>query len=368
MFLKKATGRHFRNYNSFSLAFGSNLNIFVGGNGEGKSSLLEALYCGLKGKSFYPAARFHFIQKDKDFASIHLEIEGPEGLFYLETAFSLQPKPQRQMSYCGKKSSPLFLAKKFPCFAFTEESMKCLRGEPSQRRAFIDEMLSGKEIKNKEDFIKVLNEKRRLLKNIKQELLPFREGQKTLAALNEIFLQKALLLTQARIEALKALFLSVQGIRSAFFSSPVPQLGFSYSFSDEGESNRQSKNLLSLLAEDINKKKEREIQAGIPLSGPQKHDIRFLFNGRDSRVFCSKGQQRAFVLSLVLSHITRYKSAFLFLDDALSELDPFIQEKFLHFIEKSHCQSFLTDCKTISFKADNLSLFSVKKGLVQRYE
>lgn len=367
MFLKKATGHNFRNYNSFSLTFGSNLNVFVGGNGEGKSSLLEALYCGLRGRSFYPPVRFHFIQKNKEFALVHLEIEESEGDSCLETSFFLQPKPRRQISYCGKKAGPHFLVKKFPCFAFTEESMRCLRGESAKRRAFIDEMLIGSDVKNREDFTKILNEKRKLLKDIKQGLLPLQEGKKTLQALNELFIQKALLLTQARLKVLNALFLSVQEIKSSFFSAPPPQLDFSYSFSDEGERIKEQ-DLFSLLAKDMHKKKEREIQAGIPLSGPQKHDIRFLFNGKDSRVFCSKGQQRAFVLSLICAHITQYKNIFLFLDDALNELDPFIQKQFLEFIKKSHCQTFLTDCKIITFKANNLSLFFVKKGTVQRHE
>ncbi|MDE0092133.1 MAG: AAA family ATPase, partial [Oligoflexia bacterium] len=48
MFLKKAEALHFRNYNHFSLDFDSSINVFVGENGQGKSSFLEALYCALR--------------------------------------------------------------------------------------------------------------------------------------------------------------------------------------------------------------------------------------------------------------------------------------------------------------------------------
>ena len=189
-----------------------------------------------------------------------------------------------------KKQARLFLAQKFPCFAFTEESMKCLRGEAGQRRAFIDEMLTGPAKKTKEDFVRVLKEKRQLLKDIGQKRISLREGGETLEALNGLFIQKALPLIQERLKILQALFLSVQDISRAFFPSPPPRLDFVYAFSNEGEE-RKNSDPLFLLTEDLRKKKEREIQAGIPLFGPQKHDIRFFSMGGTPVSFAPAGNK-----------------------------------------------------------------------------
>ena len=172
---------------------------------------------------------------------------------------------------------------------------------------------------------------------------------------------------QARLSKLNSLFSSVENLRGEFFKAPLPKLSFSYAFREKQNLNGRP-DIFLLLKEDLKRKKEMEMQLGIPLSGPQKHEIHFFFNGKDSRTFCSKGEQRAFVLALLGSHVQKLPKAFLFLDDVLLELDEKIQNKFLQFLEKNHCQTFLTNCKVISFKTKKMSFFSVKNGIIQKYD
>ena len=367
MFLKKAEGCYFRNYDKFSIEFNSLVNIFTGDNGQGKSSLLEALYCGLRGKSFHSFIHSQFIQNHQIQAKICLSLEEENGLSKLESSFMLSGNSlKKEIFYCGRKVGPLFLSKKIPCFVFTEASVKCIRQGAGERRAFIDEMLSGRQKQEKSLFQQVLQQKQTLLKDFKKGRVSLNELERTLSALNPQFLKQSFILVQARLKRLIQLFSSAQKLRQEFFKGPQPQLSFSYLLNENQELNEDLE-IFKLLEEDLNKKKAQEIQAGFPLSGPQKHEIFFLFNGEDSRIFCSKGEQRAYMLVLLLSHIQEFPKAFLFLDDVLLELDEETQRNFLYFLEKNHCQSFLTNCKVTSFKTKNMSSFSIKEGVITKH-
>ena len=70
----------------------------------------------------------------------------------------------------------------------------------------------------------------------------------------------------------------------------------------------------------------REIAAGNTLYGPHRDDLRLLANGRDQRLYGSRGQQRTAALSLKLAEVHSMAEAggstpLLLLDDVMSELD-----------------------------------------------
>lgn len=369
MFLKKAEGIHFRNYKSFSLEFTSPINVFTGDNGQGKSSFLEALYCCLRGKSFYPFVGSQIIQNMNKRAKVSLTLKEEEGLSTLTADFFfLGDSFRKEIFYCGKKVGQSFLLKKFPNFAFTEESMKCIRQGHDQRRDFVDEMLNfGYQRQIRENFNRVLKEKKMLLKELKQGLLSLKEANKTLITLNHIFLENSFSFVQERLKVLKKLFSSLESLKEEFFKSPLPTLDFSYCLSGS-RSLSEDTDVLSLLREDLEQKSDMELNLGTVLSGPQKHEIYFLFNGEDSRIFCSKGEQRTFILSLLGSCIKQAPGTLLFLDDVLMELDEQTQKRFLQFLEKNNCQTFLTNCNLISFRTKKMSFFSVKNATITKYD
>ena len=365
MFLKKISLTNFRNYTKAQLKFSSNLNIFIGENGGGKTSLLEAIYCGLRGRSFHPFIQDQFIQKNENKAQVLLFLKEEHGFSDIQASFFSKGSLRKELVYCGKKATRSFFLKKFPCFIFTEASLKCIRQGPVERRAFIEEFFySDEQIKIKEDFYRVLRQKKQLLKNYKKSLIGRREFFKLFSAINQKFLEKSYEIILIRLQILNHIFQSADQMSSFFFKSE-PVLSFSYQIKENQEIKAKD-DFFSFLKQDMESKKDREVEAGIPLSGPQKHDILFLFNGEDSRVFCSKGQQRGYILSLLIGYLQSVPQAFLFLDDALMELDEKIQEKFLRLLEKSHCQVFLTNSNMLSFNIQKTSFFYVKKGQIEQ--
>jgi recombinational DNA repair ATPase RecF len=104
-----------------------------------------------------------------------------------------------------------------------------------------------------------------------------------------------------------------------------------------------------------------EVATGITLTGPHRHDLSFLFNGNDSRIFCSQGQQRALILAFKIAEIVYHSEAFgsyplLLLDDVLSEFDESKRRFLIEFLQSNEAQTFLTTTDQSHLKDAGLKL------------
>ena len=70
MYLKELKIKNFRNINSLNLELDKNINIFIGKNAQGKTSILESIYVLALSKSSRNIEDFDLIKMDSDFARI----------------------------------------------------------------------------------------------------------------------------------------------------------------------------------------------------------------------------------------------------------------------------------------------------------
>ena len=148
-----------------------------------------------------------------------------------------------------------------------------------------------------------------------------------LESLEASFLPLAAELTVARLEALTAMQPDFQRALNFVLDQTNVDISVEYVISGSNAYSWKRAEILSALHQRALELRERELSSGISLVGPQRHDIRILFSGKDSRYFCSQGQQRALILSFKMAQILYHHRAyqiypFLLLDDVLSELDP----------------------------------------------
>jgi DNA replication and repair protein RecF len=116
--------------------------------------------------------------------------------------------------------------------------------------------------------------------------------------------------------------------------------------------------------------RQREIGAGMSLTGPHRDEMRFLIDGVDAGVYGSRGQQRTAALALKLAevdlmHRETSEHPVLLLDDVLSELDGHRRSFLMRALEEGPQQSVITTTELHALPESFLQrcqLFRVRLG------
>ncbi len=376
MFYKKIELRNFRNYEALTLELSPHLNIFVGQNGEGKTNFLESIYLLSRGKSFRPGSRDVLLNRkisgvEKGFIRAGLDDRGLES----EVRFDLS-HASKSLTLNGKRTSFSDLSAKIPIVLFSPESLAAIKEGPEERRKLLDEALINlfpDQAVLIENYAHALKNRNALLKKLQAEEDRSSESLAVLESLTEPFLNQAAVLTYSRVETLRKLLPLLKIIAEELFFPMKVDISVDYLISSESAWDWDYQKVLNALNQRANQLKSAEIQSGSSLVGPHKHDIRFNFNGEDSRTFCSQGQQRLMILAhkmaLVLAHRKQFgRDPLILLDDVMSELDIEKRENLVRFLALKESQIILTTTELSlekSFGTSLLKLFTVSAGKIQ---
>jgi DNA replication and repair protein RecF len=371
MLLKRLQLRNFRNYSELDLSVPPGVVVFVGDNGHGKTNLVEAMHVLFRGESFRAGKADVLPHQDSPAASVKALIEKESLKYDLQWTYKLG---QKRLELNGKKSTGIALARAFPLVLFSPESLAAIKEGPELRRKLVDEVLlshSAASVQILKDYAKALRTRNRLLKNGKTGATSEDQTRRLIESLDPIFLPLAGELTWLRNEALRGMQDDLElSFRSVLERYEPVQIEYLMSGRNATEWSRAQ--IMEAMHQRALELRSRELEAGQSLVGPHRHDIRFLFAGKDSRYFCSQGQQRALILSykmaqIMYHHRTHHVFPFLLLDDVLSELDPDRRTNLVRFLKVIPSQIFLTTTD-ISFSLDfgdrDLSVFQIEKGVI----
>lgn len=368
--------RNFRNYRELSLVIPQGILVFVGPNGQGKTNLVEALFYLLRGESFRPATARTLIYnrggEDDPTALLHGRLEN-DGLHF-DFRMTLG-QGRRSLQLNGKSTSTAVVARQFPIVLFSPESLSAIKEGPDERRKLVDDVVithSAASIKVLKDFRRAMKTRNRILKDYKRGTGSRTQALALLESLDSSYLPLATELTVERLKALSALHADFRTAVAYLLDMPDVDISVEYVISGRDARLWERAELLSAMHNRSLELRERELETGVSLVGPQRHDIRFLFTGKDSRFFCSQGQQRALILSFKIAQILYHYRVhqvypFLLLDDVLSELDPIRRSNLVRFLKGVPAQIFLTTTD-LSFAMDfgdrKLNIFQIENGTV----
>ena len=341
--------KNFRNYPTRDFSFDPELTLVVGPNGAGKTNILEAMYLLATGNSWRTNDVGEMVRLGEEVGHVHGAIS--ENSEYSEdqvvrlsddrkirqsgsrSSSSIPKKEELQVALTrgnvqGKRTSKLrykidgvpkrraeFVGK-LKVVLFEPESLEIVIGDPTHRRAFLDECLTQTNVEYARSlsvYAKALRVRNRLLDAIREG----KARRETLEYWERAMVKHGEKLQMSRAQLidwvngnLASEGLSLQGL--SFFS-------ISYDPSVVNE-------------ERLAKYREREIAAGFSLVGPQRDDFRLRTTNheqrtdRDLAVYGSRGEQRMAVLRLKLAEAQWIEektdeSPVLLLDDIYSELD-----------------------------------------------
>lgn len=359
----------FRNYRSLEVALSPGMNFFLGDNGQGKSNLLEAIRLLSTGSPFRPGDQSTLIRFSQERAFLQGKIERNQ-LDY-EVQLELL-KSRKNVILNGKRSTSSQLQSLFPTVLFSPESLQAIKEGADQRRELLDELLISLHPAHAEliaDYRKALKSRNRLLKDHLEGLSPLNETLALLESLEPRFFSLARDLTTARLQAIREIQAEFQAAYRDVSRSTV-DISVEYVISGESALQMQPEETHDLMRKRAQELRSAELSSGVSLVGPQKHDVIILCNQKDSRFYCSQGQQRALILSFKMAQIVYHRRAHgmypvLLLDDVLSELDASKRQALISFLHEIRTQVFLTTTDLTlpeSFSLDSSAIIEIAKG------
>lgn len=260
---------------------------------------------------------------------------------------------------------------------FSPESLSIIKESSDERRQIVDQLIEMTQIQGKNiitDFKKALRARNRILKDYRDEKIDRLTVQQTLESLNPIYLKFASAVTYLRLKSLNEIKNDVDLQLKKIDTKNNISFDFEYIISDQKVTDFSLENVQNLLSKRVLELASAELSSGVSLVGPQKHDVIFLYNGKDSRFFCSQGQQRSIILAFKMAQIVYHQKVhgfypILLLDDVLSELDQNKQAALILALNEIQTQTFLTttDVEVIGqLNMDQSQIFKVRDGNITR--
>ncbi len=337
MFIKALSFFGFRNLKDATISFEERINVFIGKNAQGKTSIVEGLsFLGL-GKSFRSSKAEEIVCFGKEAASVFGIVE-TEDQGELQLGVSIE-NGRKSFFLNGKKTKNTaeFIGK-VPLVIFTPADLFLIQGGPAERRDFIDNYASQLFLQHEARlamYAEALRNKNALLKSERatpEQLVPW----------NEILAREGTEIFLARERFIEKLLPHLQRTHGALFAiDGVLTIETSSRLSDVIRDEVQHRNFL-------NTSSGKEIAAGMSLYGVHRDDFIFLLSGREAKSFASQGQTRSVVLALLLSVIdllaAEHSGAYpiVVLDDVASELDQSRSESFFEKLLSRDGQVFIT--------------------------
>ncbi len=376
MYLEKLTIVNFRNYEKAEIKFNSGINLILGLNAQGKTNLLEAIYLLCLGRSFRLAKNQELLQSESQFFTLEGFVNFDNNINKVVIIHYIRDG-KKEIAIDRKRlrnNSELF--GNFPIVTMTPDDYKITTGGPSERRRFIDILLSQVSI----FYLKDLQEYNRILKQRNKILQNNRDGFRLNEAAIEPWTQKLVKvggkIINERVEFLKD-FLKILNPLYREFTELKDILNISLD-SSVPLNNRKSLEENFYVA--LNETKEKERFVGMTLLGPHRDDIFFEINGKELRKYGSRGEHKSVLISLKLAEYKFLKNKkdetpIFLLDDFHSELDEMREEKVFKLLQGVN-QIFLTSPKQKVFNhyknnsnsVNEVSKFYVADGNIELYK
>lgn len=318
MRLIKLKTHGWRNLVSASLDCDAPLIVIHGDNGQGKSNLLEAVHVMGTLKSFREPRTRRWIGHGESGARIDATVKSTLGQRQLVWRWS---EGQRQLQMDDKNVNELQTwFEVLRAVVFCPEDSRIVRGEPEQRRRFMDRAAFSawpEHLTAVTEYRKVLSHKRALLQSRWVDPLQLDVFDDSLVRLGAQVVHRRASVVQALRETFNEQHGAIAGTGEVSLRVRASGIGDAQDGSIE--------ELEVQLAAAMAQKRDEEINKGQALIGPHRDDLVIEIDGQLARNFASQGQARSLVLGLKLAQLDHAHSQghvpLFLLDDLTSELD-----------------------------------------------
>ncbi len=339
-----------RNYSAAEFRPSVGTTLVVGGNGSGKSSLLEA------------AALFSTLSSPRASSLKVVVREGAEeGGAKLETTHGVELEVRLRaarttLRVAGSTAQAKDFVGRFRSVLFTPEDLDLVRGEPALRRRALDDLL----VQLRPRYRAVRQEFERALK---QRNAALRDGLEMQAALyGEPLASAAAEVLSARREVVDAL----QPAAAALYTELAERGALHLAYRDTSVAgDKTSADLVAHFSQIYSDTLPGDLERGRTTVGPHRDDLEIFMDGREARWYASRGEQRSATLAFRLAELRLLPDAVLLLDDVLSELDPERRRRVFETTAGAQTIVTVTDSEAVPPETNVESVWRVERGALK---
>jgi DNA replication and repair protein RecF len=385
MYIQRLSLTNYRNYRALKLDLLPGCVVVQGGNAQGKTNLLEAIYYlatagtphalsdrqlihwNVGSSTIEPAEPIRFARLEGDFVT-----DGEKKR--IEIALVINPIQQGESDRLEKTIKVDGVGKRVADLAglvnvvlFSPTDTNLVAGPPSVRRRFLDDLLSQLDpryARALSHYNRIVSQRNHLLRRLRDE----GGDPAELVFWSARLVEYGAAIVAYRLRAIDRLSERAQAIL-ADLTGGGERLSLSYLSSvlkgpaadvvlqmpsDHPESPAPSREQIAQVFQArLDQRQPAERARGITLVGPHRADIAMMVNDIDMGVYSSRGQQRTIALALRLAEAELIQTVtgappILLLDDVMSELDA-ARRQYLMAVALRHQQAFLTSTDLTDF-------------------
>ena len=337
--------RDLRNIQRLSLTPAPRFNVIAGDNGQGKTSLLEALYCMATSRSFRTERLKELRRDGAEFARVDAEIHEGDQVRTQRVTVS----DAGRAVFCDEQRAERLAeyATRTPMVVFHPGDLDLTMGGATRRRDLLDRIGMFSDAAAADDrsrYRHALRERQKVLE-VRGERAPELEAYEQLVA------RHGARLGQIRQRASEALAREAEpGFRRLVAAS----LALEMRYRPGGELDE------ARFREELAARRGSDRRRHAATFGPHKDDLELSIDGRPARKHASQGQHRILTLTLKLAELAAIREArgshpILLLDDVSSELDPTRIGAVFDFLSTSPSQVFVTTTRPELFQTPGTS-------------
>lgn len=359
MVLESIEIKNFRNHIHTYIEFSDNLNLFVGGNAQGKTSILEAVSYLCLTKSFNASSDSYVLNFNAKFFEVSGRFKFGNGR-EINVRVNFEDSQGKKV-FLNKEEVEKFssIIGKLPIVILSPRIKEIIWGHPEGRRKFFNltiAQLSPVYVDELIDYRKVLKQRNKVLTAMANGEIKVEQGFDLLDVWDESFVNYAGRVIFRRIKFMSEFAGFFKNAYLKFGELEDPEIDYVTQVEinpvDDIETVREKLKIA------LRKVRNEEINRGVTLIGPHRDEFVFKINGHELRRFASQGQMKSFLVALLMAQFFYLKekkseTPILLLDDAFEELDFKRTERLL---------SMVGDIGQVFITTTDLNLMSGVKG------
>lgn len=325
----------FRSYASVAVTFRAGANVLIGRNAQGKTNVLEAVWYLAGGSSHRTSSDHPLVRAGSDTAIIRADVS-TDAQRSVRVEYELRPGGRSRARIGGQAPTRVREAiGTVRAVLFAPEDVQIVRGDPSDRRRFLDDLLTQRRpayYAARQEYERVLRQRNALLRSTRS-----RGGgaSATLDTWTDALVAAGSAVLAARIAAVHALVgptARAYGDLLGGAGGDAARVELAYQLStgrrvvgvaDAGVPDAAQ--LATELRAGLDAQSGAELDRGVTLAGPHRDDLLLSLSDLPAKGFASHGETWSLVLALRLaSREVLYEvgdEPIILLDDVFAELD-----------------------------------------------